>query len=89
MLSTLSNLFALLAAYVRHRTETDLDRRIEMSRRELRKMASEINRLRASGSPDASQRADELRGECISEAKHLKYLYSRRSADSAGREGAD
>lgn len=84
MIALLSNLFRLLAEYVRHRTETDLDRRIRISRRELRKMASEIDRLRADGAADATQRADWLLGEYIGEAKHLAHLRARRRAAETG-----
>lgn len=87
--SVLSNLFALLAAYVRHRTATDLDRRIDISRTQLRGMAAEIDSLRDDGSPAATQRADWLRVEYLNEAAHLKYLRSRRSAAESRDLGAD
>jgi len=62
-----------LTAYFNHRRETDLDRRIQISRDALRKIALEIDVERSDGSPDATQRADWLLSEYIGEAKHLKY----------------
>ena len=83
-ISAISNLFNLLAEYVRHRTETDLDRRITVSRKQLRNMAEEIDALRADGSPSATQRADWLRTEYAGEASHLKHLRARRNQAAKG-----
>lgn len=81
---TLSELLKLLTTYVRHRTETDLDRRITQSRETLRALATEVDELRSDGSPAATQHADWLRGEYRTEAEHLKYLLSRRARAEAG-----
>lgn len=94
MVALLSNLIRLLTAYVRHRTETDLDQRIAASRRQLRDMAEEINTLRtkaAAGddSHDATQRADWLFGEYRGEAKHLAYLRAQRLEAARRRGSAD
>lgn len=89
MISLLSNLFRLLAEYVRHLTATDLDRRIAISRKELREMAIEIDHLRAGGRSDHAQRADWLFKEYVGESKHLKHLRALRLAALGGSEDSN
>lgn len=84
MIALLRALLEALAAYVRHLTETDLDRRIAESSKVLRELAAEIDDLRAGGSAADTERADWLRAEYALEAAHLEHLRARR-AEPAGR----
>lgn len=88
MLGLIRNLLSLLEAYVRHLTATDLDRRIDLSRRELREMAAEIHRLRAIGGESSTQRADWLRKEYGGESRHLGHLRAQRAAATSRADGA-
>ena len=85
----LGNLLRLAAEYLRHQTETDLDDRIDKSRKSLYSMQVRIDRYRDAGTSAATQRADQLQSDYEVEAKHLEYLYSRRSEFTGRSEGSD
>lgn len=67
---------ALLAAtaYFKFKTETNLDDRIDKSRAELRRIHEEMEKLRSSGDPYATRRADWLRSDFRAESLHLRHL---------------
>lgn len=79
-------------AYFKFRTDTDLDERIDKSRKELRSIQAEMELLRDSADSYATRRADWLRSDYKAEALHLSHLKALRPryvASQSGNEDSD
>jgi hypothetical protein len=89
MFGIIKSALVAVTAYLKFKTLTDLDVRIEKSRKELRSIQEEMEVLRDSGDPYATRRADWLRSDYKAEALHLAYLKTLRPRYPANQERGD